>query len=253
MSQLRSIRAFLKLVLTSLKPKTFLPIVDLLLVNVAVLAALWLWALRDEWRVFNTAFILTHVLWFPAISAVWLLVATLQDFYQQHITRQFVPSLTALAGIAGLLLVIYFAVYFFAPRDNTLPRGVILSVASVSFLFVGLWRLTYIALTRGISREALLAALQLEWRTHLRRVQSDSQAADISGAGNVSEPEEPGSLAEEVLTVQEVAEHLKVSQATIWRWCKSGKLPAFRVGQQWRIRAADLQVVIDTNGDDRKS
>jgi excisionase family DNA binding protein len=48
----------------------------------------------------------------------------------------------------------------------------------------------------------------------------------------------------ELLTVQEVAEHLRVSRVTVWRWCQKGTLPAFRIGRNWRIprdRLLELQ------------
>ena len=45
----------------------------------------------------------------------------------------------------------------------------------------------------------------------------------------------------EVLTVNEIAGYLRVSETTVWRWCNTGKLPAFRIGRSWRIRRADLE------------
>lgn len=217
----------LRVTLDSLKPKTLLPLADLLLVNAAVLAGLWLWTVRDDFRTFDVQFVLVRAHWFLAISAAWLLLAAIQDFYRRRTSRQLLPSLTTLFGITGLLILLYFAVYFFAPRNNTLPRGTVLSIAVASFLFIGTWRLSYIALTAGVSREDILAALD---------------SAELDGR---APPQVPAPLDDEVLTVQEVADHLKVSQATVWRWCKSGKLPAFRVGQQWRIRAADLSLVMN--------
>jgi excisionase family DNA binding protein len=38
-----------------------------------------------------------------------------------------------------------------------------------------------------------------------------------------------------VLTVREVAEYLRVHQTTIYRLLKEQKLPAFRVGSDWRF------------------
>ena len=50
-----------------------------------------------------------------------------------------------------------------------------------------------------------------------------------------------GNPAIEVLTVTEVATYLRVSETTVWRWCTTGKLPAFRIGRGWRIRKSDLE------------
>jgi excisionase family DNA binding protein len=222
-------------ILASLKPKTFLPLVDLLLVNVAVVAALWIWTLRDEWRVFNAQFVLARTHWFLAISVAWLILAVVQDFYAQRTQRQLLPTFTTLFGITTLLLVLYFAIYFFAPRNNTLPRGVVLSATAVAFVLVGAWRLVYIALTAGLSREALYKPV------------SDATIPMTTSADRPISLAAPNPADPRVLTVQEVAEILKVSQATVWRWCQSGKLPAFRVGQQWRIRATDLQMMMQGN------
>jgi excisionase family DNA binding protein len=38
-----------------------------------------------------------------------------------------------------------------------------------------------------------------------------------------------------VLTVSELADYLRVHQATIYRLLKMRKLPAFRVGSDWRF------------------
>lgn len=44
----------------------------------------------------------------------------------------------------------------------------------------------------------------------------------------------------DVLKVEEVAELLRVSKATVQRWCAEGKLPAFKIGQHWRINGSLL-------------
>jgi len=48
----------------------------------------------------------------------------------------------------------------------------------------------------------------------------------------------------DILTVSEVATYLRVSETPVWRWCVSGRLPAFRIGRSWRIRRAELQEYI---------
>ena len=49
---------------------------------------------------------------------------------------------------------------------------------------------------------------------------------------------------DELFTIAEVAAYLKLSQRTAWRWCKSGRLPAFKVGHQWRVAQSDLEEFI---------
>lgn len=54
-----------------------------------------------------------------------------------------------------------------------------------------------------------------------------------------------------VLTVQETAEQLRVSRATVWRWCKDGTLAsAFRIGRNWRIQQVEIERIMEQSGVD---
>jgi len=48
-----------------------------------------------------------------------------------------------------------------------------------------------------------------------------------------------------ILGVDELAKFFGVSDQTIWRWCKSGKLPAFKISSQWKVRQSDLNRTIN--------
>lgn len=52
---------------------------------------------------------------------------------------------------------------------------------------------------------------------------------------------------DEILTVGEVAEYLKLSRTTIWRWCSEGKLQAFKVGRGWRIHRSEIEKIVGRN------
>lgn len=59
---------------------------------------------------------------------------------------------------------------------------------------------------------------------------------------------------EELFTVQEAAQYLAVSEATIRRYISDGKLPAYRLGNERliRVRRQDLEGLlspINANGD----
>ncbi|MBD1583426.1 MULTISPECIES: helix-turn-helix domain-containing protein [Alteromonadales] len=47
-------------------------------------------------------------------------------------------------------------------------------------------------------------------------------------------------MSDEVLTIKEVAQYLKVNERTIYRLAASGELPGFRVGNAWRFKQSDL-------------
>jgi excisionase family DNA binding protein len=46
---------------------------------------------------------------------------------------------------------------------------------------------------------------------------------------------------EQVMTIQDVAEHLKVGTKTIYSLVQRGRLPGFKVGGQWRFRRSDIE------------
>jgi excisionase family DNA binding protein len=46
---------------------------------------------------------------------------------------------------------------------------------------------------------------------------------------------------EEFLTTDEVAQYLRVDKYTIYRLVSQKKLPAFKVGNQWRFKRSILQ------------
>lgn len=50
---------------------------------------------------------------------------------------------------------------------------------------------------------------------------------------------------DEILTLQDVADLLKVGLKTVYTFAQQGKLPGFKVGQQWRFRLADINNWID--------
>jgi exopolysaccharide biosynthesis polyprenyl glycosylphosphotransferase len=122
--------------------KTLLVFMDLLLVNAATLIALWLWTLRDPWRILSQGFVLSQAHWFLFLTALWLLLASANDFYELKIAANFLSSALTLLRITAFMLLVYLMIYFFSPR-NFLPRLFILFYAVLSFIFLGLWRSGY--------------------------------------------------------------------------------------------------------------
>ncbi len=51
----------------------------------------------------------------------------------------------------------------------------------------------------------------------------------------------PGDGMEQLLTAAEAAAYLRVSQATLWRWCQEGRVRGFKIGHEWRISASALR------------
>ncbi len=50
---------------------------------------------------------------------------------------------------------------------------------------------------------------------------------------------------DELLEVPEIARYLKVSEVTVYRWCKEGRLPALKLGHNWRVRRSALEAFLE--------
>src|SRR5262245_28764294 len=50
------------------------------------------------------------------------------------------------------------------------------------------------------------------------------------------------------LTTEEVLSYLQVNLRTVYRLIKAGKIPAVRVGRQWRFRKGDIDAWLDSQG-----
>lgn len=46
---------------------------------------------------------------------------------------------------------------------------------------------------------------------------------------------------EEIFTIKELSEHLRVHPTTIYRLLRQGRLPGFRVGSNWRFNRAVIE------------
>jgi excisionase family DNA binding protein len=48
-------------------------------------------------------------------------------------------------------------------------------------------------------------------------------------------------MKENLMTVQEVAEHLRLHPVTVYKWAKRGRIPAIRLGYALRFRPSDIR------------
>lgn len=49
-----------------------------------------------------------------------------------------------------------------------------------------------------------------------------------------------------LLTIKEVADYLRMGLLTAYKMVKVGKIPAFKIGKQWRVKKEDLEKYIET-------
>jgi excisionase family DNA binding protein len=45
-------------------------------------------------------------------------------------------------------------------------------------------------------------------------------------------------------TLAEIAQRLKVSYRTVYRWVQAKELPAYKLGTEWRVAESDLQAFL---------
>ncbi len=50
------------------------------------------------------------------------------------------------------------------------------------------------------------------------------------------------------LSVEEIAQHLGVSKETIYRWAEKGRMPASKVGRQWKFKASEVDAWVKKGG-----
>ncbi|MBM4464698.1 MAG: sugar transferase [Chloroflexi bacterium] len=122
--------------------KALLVFMDLLLVNAAILLALLMWTLEDPWRTLSRGFVLSQIHWFLFLPLLWLLLASVNDFYDLKVADNFLSSAFTLLRITAFMLLVYLLIYFFSPRES-LPRLFILFYAVLSFILLALWRSGY--------------------------------------------------------------------------------------------------------------
>ncbi|RKZ31150.1 DNA-binding protein [bacterium] len=49
----------------------------------------------------------------------------------------------------------------------------------------------------------------------------------------------------EIMTVADVARYLKLKPQTIYKWAQEGKIPAAKLGKEWRFRRSVIDAWLD--------
>jgi len=120
--------------------RTLLIVVDLILVNLTTLLALWIMAVRGG-RSFDDAYLREQAGWFIFLSIFWLLSAFLNGLYDSQKIVDLPTTVPALLRTIILITLAYFGIYFFL--WNALPRGIVLYQGVGSFILIGFWRVLY--------------------------------------------------------------------------------------------------------------
>ena len=52
---------------------------------------------------------------------------------------------------------------------------------------------------------------------------------------------------QQLMTIEEVAEYLRVKKRTVYDWVKNGKIPAVKAVGQWRFKKEKIDAWLDNN------
>lgn len=121
--------------------RALLALGDVLAVILSVLIALYVWTVVDARRSFTLEFVLSQSVWFIALAALWLLLASANDFYELRIAAQRGRTVRRLLLITAQTWVVYILVFFVSP-PGTLPRLFIVYYGIASLILIGAWRLS---------------------------------------------------------------------------------------------------------------
>ena len=58
---------------------------------------------------------------------------------------------------------------------------------------------------------------------------------------------------DDIMTLEEVAKYLKVKRQTIYNWAQAGKIPAAKIGKEWRFRKSVIDKWFNQHIDDKFS
>ena len=54
-------------------------------------------------------------------------------------------------------------------------------------------------------------------------------------------------MQENLLTTEQVAQYLKIDKFTVYRLITQGKIPAFKIGNQWRFKRSMVEAWLESN------
>ena len=48
-------------------------------------------------------------------------------------------------------------------------------------------------------------------------------------------------MSEQIMTVKDVADYLKINERTVYRMAAAGSIPGFKVGASWRFKLTEIE------------
>ena len=57
-----------------------------------------------------------------------------------------------------------------------------------------------------------------------------------------------GASEPDLLTVEEVAQYLRVKRSSVYEWAQAGKIPAAKIGRLWRFHRGEIEAWVRRGG-----
>ena len=129
---------------------------DLVASGIALMIALFLWSLYDEWLTFSFEFITARTpFWFFLLPLLWIFL--LLELYDLRRAENLQNIIRAIALSSVISFAAYLVVYFAVEPSIQLPRRAIAYFIPLAALFTFLWRRIYIALfTTGVFKRRII-------------------------------------------------------------------------------------------------
>src|SRR5215210_1089451 len=96
----------------------------------------------------------------------------------------------------------------------------------------------------GEIQRCLKKADILEEKVEISDAKREHRWACLLGGDSVCRMGE-GFANDELLEVPQIARYLRVSDVTVYRWCKEGRLPCLKLGHSWRVRRSALDAFLE--------
>jgi len=82
----------------------------------------------------------------------------------------------------------------------------------------------------------------------VRKNEKDRVLLMPNGKNRNSKEGMPSKMDAHLMTVEDVADYLRVKPSTVYEWAKQGKLPASKVGRLWRFERKEIEAWVRNSG-----
>lgn len=155
--------------------RLFLVLIDVLLINAAVMLAFAVWAVRGD--IGLNQLLSKQAYWFIILSVLWLGFEFLSGLYDLSVVVQIEATVRALVQTFILAVFAYLIIFFFVPTE--LPRGIVVYHGIAAVILIAAWRGIYVRLApfapfrrralivgAGRSGQTIAATIQAQFQPH---------------------------------------------------------------------------------------